>query len=152
MENGTEFQENLRRCPTLLKMIKFQLQSRRNKQKEIKLLNMIDLETKTKDKRIGVYTLQNYNSSIIFDTGASVSINNNSNDFIKWESDSNHYSLLIGVTAEVKREGAGIVEWIITDDQGQEQQIRTFYYYVPGATVRLFSPQSYFSEGKREDL
>jgi len=42
--------------------------------------------------------------------------------------------------------GKGVVEWTIRDVFGTVRTIRTAAYYVPAASICLFSPQQYFSE------
>jgi len=42
--------------------------------------------------------------------------------------------------------GKGVVEWTIRDVFGTVRTIQTTAYYVPAASIRLFSPQQYFSE------
>ena len=81
----------------------------------------------------------------MFDTGATVSISNDRNDFISWDKKRDCQSLR-GVTEEAKVQGFGIVEWKISDVGGRHQTIKTQYCYVPDAAVRLFSPQAFFAE------
>ena len=42
--------------------------------------------------------------------------------------------------------GKGLKEWEIRDLWGVTHVIQTEAYYIPKATIRLFSPQSYFQE------
>ncbi len=53
---------------------------------------------------------------------------------------------LTDTTAKVK--GVGWVEWPIGDVFGQVAVMRTQAYYVPEATIRSNSPQSYFDKHK----
>eukprot|EP00957_Ditylum_brightwellii_P065802 4991420-Ditylum_brightwellii.AAC.1 len=48
----------------------------------------------------------------------------------------------IGATSQVEAEG--IVQWNIIDQNGEKQSIETFTYYVPSASIHLYSPQSHF--------
>ena len=51
---------------------------------------------------------------------------------------------LIGLSGRAKVLGVGWVEWEIRDAYGQVALIRVRAYYVPDATIRIFSPQAYF--------
>ena len=42
--------------------------------------------------------------------------------------------------------GKGLVEWEIADYWNVTRKVRTTAYYIPSASARLFSPQSYFQE------
>jgi hypothetical protein len=55
-------------------------------------------------------------------------------------------SELNGLSSTTAVEGYGTVEWTIRDLFGTTRTIRTEAYYVPQATIRLFSPQAYFQE------
>ena len=51
-----------------------------------------------------------------------------------------------GLKDSVRDEGEGWVEWSIRDATGEVCLIRTRAYYIPEASIRLFSPQAYFKE------
>ena len=53
---------------------------------------------------------------------------------------------LTGINSETPISGTGTVEWEIEDAQGLVMKIRVQAYYVPEASIRLFSPQYYFQE------
>jgi len=87
----------------------------------------------------------NDNLPIVLDSGASLSITPNRNDFIQDLSVSD-VSELKGLSHTEHVVGKGVVEWTIRDVFGTVRTIRTTAYYVPAASIRLFSPQQYFSE------
>ncbi|KAI2509642.1 hypothetical protein MHU86_4762 [Fragilaria crotonensis] len=82
---------------------------------------------------------------IVIDSGASVSITPNINDFVNGIHPT-QLSDLKGLEGATKVHGQGIVEWTVFDLMDVVRTIRTTAYYVPSATIRLFSPQSYFQE------
>jgi hypothetical protein len=84
---------------------------------------------------------------IVIDTGASCSITPVHSDFISTIQPSNVHVLnnISGTTAVV---GHGTIEWNIQDANGVVNPIQTSAYYVPQATIRLFSPQVYIKEDK----
>jgi hypothetical protein len=86
---------------------------------------------------------------IVIDTGASCSITPIHSDFISTIDPSDVPSLnnISGTTAVV---GQGTIEWNIQDAKGIVKPIQTTAYYVPQATIRLFSPQVYIKEDKSE--
>jgi hypothetical protein len=53
---------------------------------------------------------------------------------------------LNGLSSMTAVEGFGTVEWTISNLFGTMRTIGTQAYYVPQATIRLFSPQAYFQE------
>jgi hypothetical protein len=79
---------------------------------------------------------------IVIDTGASCSITPVHSDFISTilPSDVPALNNISGTTAVV---GQGTIEWRIQDAKGIVRPIQTSAYYVPKATIRLFSPQVY---------
>jgi hypothetical protein len=79
---------------------------------------------------------------IVIDTGASCSITPVHSDFISsiQPSDVPVLNNISGTTAVV---GQGIIEWNIQDANGIVKPIQTTAYYVPQATIHLFSPQVY---------
>jgi hypothetical protein len=53
-------------------------------------------------------------------------------------------------TTEVICEGT--VKWMVRDMFGNNRKIRTTAYYVPEASIHLFSPRTYFKEHKYGSL
>ncbi|OEU11009.1 hypothetical protein FRACYDRAFT_193219, partial [Fragilariopsis cylindrus CCMP1102] len=84
---------------------------------------------------------------IVIDTGASCSITPVHSDFISTIQPSKVPVLnnISGTTAVV---GQGTIEWNIQDANGIVKPIQTSAYYVPQATIRLFSPQVYINNDK----
>ena len=82
---------------------------------------------------------------IVIDSGATLSLTPNRNDFIGPLRPA-PMSELNGLSHTTAVEGVGTVEWTIRDLFGTTRTIRTEAYYVPKATIRLFSPQAYFQE------
>ena len=82
---------------------------------------------------------------IVIDTGASISVTPNAADFVNGISTSNLPELR-GLNHTSKVAGTGLVEWTIFDVHNRVQKIQAWAFYVPDATIRLFSPQSYFQE------
>ena len=83
---------------------------------------------------------------ICIDSGASVSITPNPTDFVNGI----HPTTLVdlkGLEGLTRVHGEGIVEWRVVDLFNTVRVIRTKAYFVPGVTIRLFSPQTYFKEG-----
>ena len=82
---------------------------------------------------------------IVIDSGASASITPILADFVgdlERAPDTN----LVGLNNKIRIAGVGTVEWSITDYFGVTRLIRTKAFYVPDATIRLFSPQAFFQE------
>ena len=80
---------------------------------------------------------------IVVDTGASRSLSPHRSDFESLRP----INLQIGtINAASKVEGVGMVRWEITDQDGAKSVIRTEAYYVPSASIRLYSPQFHFRE------
>ena len=82
---------------------------------------------------------------IVFDTGASFSVTPLASDFVT-PLEAPSVSNMTGLADSVKIAGVGWVEWPIRDMFGRVHTVRTRAYHVPVATIRLFSPQSYFQE------
>ena len=82
---------------------------------------------------------------IVIDTGASVSVSPNLSDFINGVQ-TDHLPELRGLNHQTKVAGMGMVEWSIFDVNNRVQTLRTWAFYVPDATIRLFSPQTFFQE------
>ena len=78
---------------------------------------------------------------IVIDTGASRSISPHRSDFIEFRP---HHMDIGTINASSKVEGAGIVRWKVTDQNGLTSVIETAAYYIPSASIRLYSPQYHF--------
>jgi hypothetical protein len=83
---------------------------------------------------------------ICIDSGASVSITPNPTDFVTGIQPTTLVDLK-GLEGMTSVHGEGIVEWKVYDLFNTVRVIRTKAYFVPGVTIRLFSPQTYFKEG-----
>ena len=80
---------------------------------------------------------------IVIDTGASRSISPHKSDFIEFR----NHSMDIGtINASSKVEGTGIIRWKVTDQNNVTSTIETAAYYIPSASIRLYSPQYHFRE------
>ena len=88
---------------------------------------------------------------IVIDTGASCSITPNLQDFIKDPKppDTKTMGGLTGATTEVL--GQGMINWDIEDVHGHRSLLTTSAYFIPDATIRLFSPQVYINEQYEKD-
>lgn len=84
------------------------------------------------------------NFPIIFDTGASLAISGNRNDFVGKITTPQTELRLGGMANGLPIAGIGIVHWTFVDSNGNDLVIRTQCYYVPEAKVRLISPQRLF--------
>jgi len=82
---------------------------------------------------------------IVLDTGASFSLSPVLSNFVTPIRPCDIKSMT-GVTDSARVEGVGEVEWAIRDMHGKPGLIRVQAYYIPKATIRLFSPQSYFQK------
>ena len=90
---------------------------------------------------------ENRDLPIVIDTGCSLSLTPVLDDFVGPIEPSTVHEMT-GVADKVKVVGIGTVEWNIRDLYGNVGIVRTRAYYVPGATIRLFSPQEYCAEEK----
>ena len=88
---------------------------------------------------------------IMIDTGASISLTANYNDFIG-PIRSATITELQGLSNTTRVHGVGKVEWTVRDVFGTTWTIKTEAYYIPDATVRLFSPQTYICEQQKGHL
>lgn len=82
---------------------------------------------------------------IVIDTGASRSLSPRREDFIEGSFTPLSKSLE-GISEKTSIEGKGLVNWKVTDMYGKVGFIVTEAYYVPSATIRLYSPQFHFRE------
>ena len=83
---------------------------------------------------------------VVIDSGASFSLTPRIEDFVtKLEPDD---TTLTGLNSTTVVEGTGIVEWVIQDMFNEVRKIRVQAFYVPSASICLFSPQQYFQDNK----
>jgi hypothetical protein len=84
---------------------------------------------------------------IVINSGASYSVTPNFQYFVGpiWKCSTKE---LNGLNAPIHAVGEGEVDWKIQDVFATVRSIRTTVYYVPEASVRLFSPQIYFLKWK----
>ena len=82
---------------------------------------------------------------IVIDSGASLSLTPFKNDFIS-PPEKSALKELNNVSSTSKVEGEGTVAWKIIDFYGVVHTIRTRAYYVPSASIRLYSPQRHFQQ------
>ncbi len=88
---------------------------------------------------------------IVLDSGCSTSITPFKEDFIG-EISPQPKAEMHGLTDSVTVKGVGMVEWPVRDVFGRSATIRTCAYYIPEATIRLCSTQTYFQEHKSGTL
>ena len=86
---------------------------------------------------------------IVIDTGASRSISPRKEDFISFE---RYSSKIEGIGSSTEVAGKGYVKWKSTDQHNKTREIVTFAYYIPSASIRLYSPQSHFADSKSGSL
>ena len=91
------------------------------------------------------YSTQCGEYPIIFDTGASITITPFRDDFISFDANAGS-TRLQGITASAACKGEGTVRFLIIADDGTSRTIETRALYVPDATVRLLSIQTYCKE------
>jgi hypothetical protein len=82
---------------------------------------------------------------VVLNTGDSVSLTPILSDFVT-PLVPTALTELKGLTSKTNVVGRGMIEWPISDFWNVPGVIRTMAYYVPDASIRLFSPQSYFQE------
>ena len=85
---------------------------------------------------------------VIFDTGASLGITFDKNDFDGPLTVPEGDLRLGGMAQGLKIAGVGPVTWTFRNPDGSEVKIRSQCYYVPEAKVRLISPQRLFNKNK----
>ena len=88
---------------------------------------------------------------IMINSGASISLTANYNYFIGLICPAT-ITELQGLSHTTKVHGVGKVEWTVRDVFGTTRTIKTQAYYIPDATVRLFSLQTYFCEQQKGHL
>ena len=81
--------------------------------------------------------------SVVIDSGASRSLSPLCSNFITFTSVDSKIS---GVGAQASIKGVGMVQWKVTDQNGVSHTIETMAYFVPAASIRLYSPQFHFRE------
>ena len=89
---------------------------------------------------------------IVIDTGASNSITPTLTDFTGPLQKPNISSLGSLTSVKTPVDGQGPISWHIEDSNGVRSKIDTTAYYVPSATIRLFSPQVYTTANKTASL
>ena len=82
---------------------------------------------------------------MVIDTGGSKSVTPVKNDFVG-DIRPADISDLQGLSASTVVVGVGTVRWTIKDVFGTTRSMLTEAYYVPAASIRIFSPQQYFQE------
>jgi hypothetical protein len=104
----------------------------------------VDLATLTRNRSID-FSNRPDDLPIVIDTGASTSLTPNIADFVG-ELQLSKTTEITGLNSTSTIKGVGTVEGSSCDVFGTIRVIRTPAYYVPDATIRLFSPQTYFKE------
>ncbi|MGH7974545.1 MAG: hypothetical protein ACREBR_03375, partial [bacterium] len=87
--------------------------------------------------------------NIVFDTGASVAVTPDRNDFIGELRAPPTNLVLKGISRGLPVQGIGTIRWYVMDDCDRLKVIETEAYYVPDIPIRLFSPQSYVTGPSR---
>ena len=87
-----------------------------------------------------------HRQAVIFDTGASLGITFDKDDFDGPLTIPEGDLRLGGMASGLKIEGVGPVTWTFRNSDGTELQIRSQCYYVPAAKVRMISPQRLFNK------
>lgn len=160
IKKRTEVQELLERLPPLDLLAKemaircqlLGLQSEANKMEKA-FIAAADLVKELQGRRApnsvmsGAYLCDQTSSDLpcVFDTGASLSVTPLMTDFVTPLEDP-QISDMKGLADTVKIKGKGTIEWTIRDVFGKTHTIRTEAYFIPQASIRLFSPQTYFQE------
>jgi hypothetical protein len=88
---------------------------------------------------------------IVIDTGASVSVTLVLTDFLGPLCPCATANLK-GISGRTEVIGEGTVNWMVRYMFGNEREIITTAYYVPEASICLYSPQTYFKENKAGSL
>jgi hypothetical protein len=88
----------------------------------------------------------------VIDTGASCTITPSLSDFTSKPTKPDTATLGSLTTVQTKVTRQGPIEWDIEDVNGVLKKLKTTSYYVPEATVRLFSPQAYFKANPKGSL
>jgi hypothetical protein len=80
--------------------------------------------------------------SVIWDSGASISISSNRDDFVGPMTSAGMGIHLKGIVKGLPIQGQGYVMWAMLDTSGQLRALKVPVYYVPQARVRLLSTTS----------
>ena len=89
--------------------------------------------------------------NVLIDTGASVNISGHASGFVGGLSglvSLQPGSTINGLNGPTAAKGIGELLWQVVDDDGTIRSLCSPGYYVPGATMRLFSPQTLFRQHK----
>jgi hypothetical protein len=81
---------------------------------------------------------------VMFDTGACLAITPYLRDFTTPPLMKTRYLRLGGMAKGLSIAGTGLVRWSFQTITGVDLPVKTMAYYVPGAKVRLLSPQRVF--------
>jgi GAG-pre-integrase domain len=101
---------------------------------------------------VGLFTGQWGNRSIVWDTGASVSLTYDSKDFVGEITTPPDNMQIKGITENAKVEGVGLVEWEIPTANGGTRLIKIRALYVPTARQRLLSISDLLKHSPGETL
>ena len=77
--------------------------------------------------------------SVIWDSGASICITNNKDNFIGDMIPPQNYSTVKGISTSLKLKGSGKVCWTFLNSEGQLQDIVLDAYYTPDIQTKLLS-------------
>jgi hypothetical protein len=100
-----------------------------------------------------IYVSSNKNDlPIMIDTGASCTITPSLANFTSKPTKPDTATLGSLTTVQTKVSGQGPIEWDIEDVNGLLKKLKTTSYYVPEATICLFSPQAYFKANPKGHL
>ena len=94
-----------------------------------------------------IYHINANGPPIIFDSGASITISPNRDDFITYSNDVGKTSLS-GITTQAVCTGRGKARFNVVSDDGSIRSIETETLHVPNARVRLLSVQRYCMKTK----
>ena len=128
---------NLRQASRL-----FQPKTISREQINLAALQLVDHELSSNAQ---IFRASNSELPIVIDTGASVTLSPVASDFIGPIRPSKQ-THLNGLSAKTVVAGVGTVSWTIRDALGTIRRIQTEAYFVPDASIRLFSPQKHFQE------
>ena len=113
----------------------------------LRLLDNTGITVNTPSKPEVFLTAHRGDIPIVLDSGCSTSVTPFKEDFVT-PIEPLHDHEMHGLTDSVTIKGIGEVEWPIRDAFGRRATIRTKAYYIPKASVRLCSPQTYMQEHK----
>ena len=80
--------------------------------------------------------------SIIWDSGASISVTNDKDNFLSFTKVSPRHNNVMGVALGLKFSGFGEVLWSFLDEKGTLRSFKLPALYIPSATTRLLSTTS----------